>query len=58
MSVLISKEYHFTHMFLLLKAYLSLFTQQWNQNGNLCTSGVQQGGPLPQIRLRENVKDS
>ena len=49
MSVWISKEYHFTHMFLLLKA---LFTQQWNENGNLCTSGVQQGGPLPQIRFR------
>ena len=41
-------------MVLHLKAQLVIFTQHWNQNGNLRTSGVQQGGPLPQILFREN----
>ena len=31
-----------------------MFTQQWNHNDNFRTSGVQQGGPLPQILFIEN----
>ena len=53
-SAWISKEYCFTHMILRLKAKLVIFTQQWNQNGNLRSSEVQQGEPLPQILFREN----
>ena len=55
-SAWISKEYLFTAMY--LKVLLVIFLQQWNKNGNLRTSDVPQGGPLPKILYREDVKDS
>ena len=41
-------------MVLRLKALLVILTQHRNQNGNLRTSGVQHGDPLPQILFMEN----